>query len=341
MKGVAYLGGGKVEVRDYSTPVAGPGEVLVRMRAAGLCGSDLHKYHQDTRWAAARSGMISGHEPAGVVCEVGAGVEGVSVGERVSVYHSLGCGRCRYCHEGTPVFCEHEGAFGRTRDGSHADYLSAPARYCMPLPDELSFSVGAMLACTAGTAYAALSKLDLSHGDRVVVFGLGPVGLSAFLMASAAGFRCTGVDVNPCRIEQAARCDAGEVINAAKSDVVASVLDATDGVGVRGVLECSGAAVARSQAVEILAVRGALVAVGVGEELMRFDPERVIRQELCIRGNAVYSTSDYFRLIDFLRTTGLDLDRIVTHRFPIGRAAEAFDLFDRGQTGKVVFEWHA
>lgn len=342
MRGVAYLGNGSVEVRDYPDPHPGNGEVLVAMKVAGLCGSDLHKYHMDESLARSRNGMIAGHEPAGIVTELGPGVDGVygvRVGERVSVYHSLGCGRCVQCLSGMPVFCDDEGAFGRTRDGAHADYLIAPANCCLPLPDTCSYSAGAMLACTAGTAYAAVQKTGLSRGETCVVFGLGPVGLTTIIMAKALGFDCIGVEMNRYRLDLAKRLGGFTIVDAANEGVVERVSEHTSGHGVPAVIECSGSAVARTQAVEIAAVRGTVVLVGVGDNDVPVSPERIIRREITIRGNAVYSTSDYYRAVDLIERLEINLDSTVTHRFPIEDAVEAFELFDTGQTGKVVFTW--
>jgi len=339
MKGAVYLGEGRLEVREFPQPEPGPDEALIRMAAAGLCGSDLHKYHKSRQWAARRKGMISGHEPAGVVAGLGSGVDNVSVGDRVCVYHSIGCGRCRYCLSGTPVFCSEEGAFGRTRDGCHADFMTTPARYCLPLPDEIPFSVGAMLACTAGTAYASLRKCRLDRGETLVVFGLGPVGLTVLLMANALGYRCIGVDVNPYRVNLAKALRAGVVVNAGAADPVKTILELTSGKGAAGILECSGSAAARSQTARVAALHGRIVIVGAGDAEMNLEPIQVIEKELTIRGNSVYSVREYFDTVDFVRTHRLPLEDLITHRFRIEQAPEAFALFDRGDTGKVVFEW--
>ena len=134
MKGVVYLGDSEVEVRDFPQPQPGPGQVVVEMKAAGLCGSDLHKYHSSRAWAEARNGMISGHEPTGIIAEVGPDVDHLSVGDRVCVYHRVGCGHCKDCRSGNAAFCaEERGAFGRTQDGSHADYMLTDARL-LPAP---------------------------------------------------------------------------------------------------------------------------------------------------------------------------------------------------------------
>ena len=252
VKGVVYLGDNAVEVREFPRPKPGPGEALIEMKVAGLCGSDLHKYHKDKRWAAERNGMISGHEPAGVVAEIGHGVTNVSVGDRVSVYHSIGCGDCAHCLSGEPVFCRHEGALGRTRDGCHADFMLTEARFCLPLPDDFSYTAGAALACTAGTAFSAVRKASTASHDLLVVFGLGPVGLTALLMGRAMGFRGVGVEVNPYRLDLAKRLGVTDLIDAANQDPVSEVRALTDEEGASAVIECSGNERARRQAVDLV-----------------------------------------------------------------------------------------
>ena len=339
MRGVVYLGESEVEVREFERPEPGPGQVVVEMRAAGLCGSDLHKYHSSREWARERKGMISGHEPAGIVAEAGKGVANVSEGDRVSVYHTVGCGHCAVCLSGTPVFCSDQGAFGRTRDGSHADYMVTDARYCMPLPDNVSFTVGTQLACTAGTAFSAVNKVSKRHGDPLVVFGLGPVGLTTLLMGEAMGYRTLGVDISPFRTDLADRIGVGVVINAEENDPVQAVRDLTGGRGAAGVVECSGSAIARTQAAAVAGLHGTVVYVGAGAPSLEIDFVDILRKELTLRGNSVYSMGAYFDAVAFIQTHRVPLDEIVTHRFRLEHAREAFAIFDRGETGKVVFDW--
>ncbi len=283
--------------------------------------------------------MISGHEPCGLVAEIGPGVGHLAVGDRVCVYHSLGCGHCRHCLAGTPVFCNDEGAFGRTRDGCHADFMAAPAVCCLPLPDAFSFATGAMLACSAGTAFASLHKLPLQHGQTLAVFGLGPVGLTALLMGQAKGLRCIGVEVNAFRIALAKRLTEGIVIDASACDAAEAILDATNGEGAQGVMECSGSAAARTQTAAAAAWHGGIVIVGAGSDDLHLDPWAIISKELTVRGSSVYSMGEYFAAADFLQRHPLPLDAMVTHRFTIEQAPEAFETFSGGDTGKVVFEW--
>ena len=326
-------------MREFETPKPGIGQVLVEMKVAGLCGSDLHKYHMSREMAASRNGMIAGHEPVGVVAELGGGVTNVKVGDRVCVYHSLGCGHCPTCSAGEPVFCEHEGAFGRTQDGCHADFMLTDARWCQPLPEDLSFAVGAQLACTACTGFAALRKLPMVSGETLVVFGLGPVGLSALMMGEAMQYRCVGVDVSPYRIELARRLSGGTILDANEADPVGAVKELTNGKGAEGVLECSGSGIARTQTAALAARHGTVVVVGAGAEEITFTFTDILRKALTIRGNAVFSMAAYFDTVEFLQNNNVPLDGMVTHRFTIDQGVEAFKLFDTGQTGKVIFEW--
>lgn len=343
MKGVVYLGDSQVEVRDFPQPEPGPGQVLIQSKVAGLCGSDLHKYHSSRTWANERNGMISGHEPTGIVAAVGSNVDQPSVGDRVCVYHRLGCGHCMDCRSGNAAFCDEgsgSGAFGRTQDGSHADYMLTEARYCLPLPDELSFTVATQLACTAGTAFSALRKIPTHAGDTLVVFGLGPVGLSGLLLGIGMGYRGIGVDTHPYRVDLARKVGKGQVINAQNDDPVDAIRDLTGGTGVGGVLECSGNAIARKQAATVASRGATVVYVGGGSAPdLTVDFADVLTKDLTVRGNSVFSMASYFAAVEFMLKKPVALDKIVTHRFKIEEAVEAFSLFDTGRTGKVIFEW--
>ncbi|MEE2657751.1 MAG: alcohol dehydrogenase catalytic domain-containing protein [Candidatus Latescibacterota bacterium] len=338
MRGVVYLGESEVEVRDFPDPEPGPGQVVIEMRVGGLCGSDLHKYHSSREWAVRREGMISGHEPAGVVAEIGAAVDNVVVGDRVCIYHRTGCGQCADCVSGYAASCSEGGAFGRTRDGSHADYMLTEARYCMKLPPALSFAAGTQLACTAGTAYSAVSKVEARPDDRIVVFGLGPVGLTTLLLARAIGYDAIGVEVHPYRVEFARLLSDGLIIDAG-IDATQAIADLRAEVGVKAVLECSGSAWARRQSTSI-AGRGAVVVyVGGGNPELSVEIGDVIGKDLCLRGSSVYTMRQYYEAAQLLTERGLSLDALVTHRYPLEQAPEAFRLFDSGESGKVIFDW--
>ena len=239
MKGVVYLGDSEVEVRDFSKPEPGLGQVVIQMKVGGLCGSDLHKYHSNREWASERKGMISGHEPAGVVVEV----------------------------------------------------------------------------------------------------RLGPVGLTALLMGQAMGFNAIGVDVQPYRVGLAERIGKGTVIDASVQDPVEAIRDLTGGKGATGVVECSGNGKARTQAARVAGRKATVVYIGSGQQDLTINVGDLIGKDITIRGNSVYPVGAYYEAVTFLETHTVPLDDIVTHRFKVEDAVEAFNTFDAGETGKVVFEW--
>jgi len=174
----------------------------------------------------------------------------------------------------------------------------------------------------------------------LVVFGLGPVGLSGLLLGIGMGYRGIGVDTHPYRVDLARKVGKGQVINAQNDDPVDAIRDLTGGKGVGGVLECSGNAIARKQAATVASRGATVVYVGGGSAPdLTVDFADVLTKDLTVRGNSVFSMASYFAAVEFMLKKPVALDKIVTHRFKIEEAVEAFSLFDTGQTGKVVFEW--
>src|SRR5919199_1835270 len=208
MRGVVFLGDRRLELREFPDPTPGPGEVVLAIKASGMCGSDLHTYRAQGGTAAIgirgrTEPVIAGHEPCGVVAAVGPGVSEAQarVGQRVMNHHYAGCGVCKHCRTGWSQMClEGSIVYGANGHGGHAPYMKAPAYTVVPLPDELSFEAGAAISCGTGTAFGALRRLNLSGRDTLAVFGQGPVGLSATMLAKAMGARVIAVDVSPERL---------------------------------------------------------------------------------------------------------------------------------------------
>src|SRR2546428_1462750 len=209
MRGVVFLGNRKLELREFPDPTPGPGEVVVAMKASGMCGSDLHPYRAVGNAAAALGlgggggPIVAGHEPCGVVAARGAGVSeaDASTGQRVMVHHYRGCGRCKHCRVGWAQLCR-QGivVYGMTGHGGHAPFISVPAYTLVPLPEPLGFAAGAAISCGTGTAYGALKRLDVSGRDTPAGFGPGPVGLSAPMLGRAMGARGIAIDAAPQRL---------------------------------------------------------------------------------------------------------------------------------------------
>ena len=175
MRAVMFPGDRQVVHTEFPDPTPGPGQVVIAMRASGLCGSELHGiYQRDGSKASWLDGKTPGHEPAGVVQAVGPYVTAVKPGDRVLVYHIAGCGDCKFCRAGWMINCSvNKRSYGWDTNGGHAEYMLAEAVNCIPLPEPLTFADGAHIACGGGTAYQALCRLQLSGRDRFAIFGLG------------------------------------------------------------------------------------------------------------------------------------------------------------------------
>src|SRR5919198_882003 len=239
MRGVVFLGERRLELREFPDPTPGPGEVVLAIKASGMCGSDLHTYRAKGGTAAIgirgrTEPVIGGHEPCGVVAAVGPGVSEAEarVGLRVMNHHYWGCGQCKHCRVGWSQLCR-KGivVYGMTGHGAHAPFMKVPARTLVPLPDELSFEEGAAISCGTGTAYGALKRLDVSGRDTLAVFGQGPVGLSATMLGVAMGARVIAVDTVAERRALAKELGAEAVIDPKAVDPVVAIHELTQGEG--------------------------------------------------------------------------------------------------------------
>ncbi|MCD6520734.1 MAG: zinc-binding dehydrogenase [Anaerolineae bacterium] len=343
MRGAVLLGDRKVEIREFPDPEPGTNQVVVRMKASGLCGSELHALYQvesELRRGTRTWGYIGGHEPAGVVEKIGPGVEGLKEGDRVVIYHIQGCGYCKYCRSGWMLHCPNaKRSYGWDINGGHADFILVNKENCVPLPEELSFADGACCACCTGTAYQALRRIGVSGRDRFVAFGLGPVGLSGVMLAKAMGAEVIGVDPIAERRELAKRLGASIVLDPTQVDVVATVRELTDQEGAEAAADFSGNPQARNQALDCVRIWGRVAFVGEGN-LTTINPSpQMLHKQLTVVGSWVFGLWELKELLDFLVRHKLHPDQMVTHRFPLEEISKAFQVFDEGRTGKVMIEW--
>jgi threonine dehydrogenase-like Zn-dependent dehydrogenase len=339
MRGVLILGDGKVVVESFPDPKPGWGEVVVAMKAAAICGSDLHYYRATAAERGEGARVIPGHEPSGVVVEVGEGVRNVKVGDRVSVYHYRGCGHCPQCVGGNIMWCESRHGYGWHEHGSDADLLLTDERNCLPLPDDMSFATGALFACNTATAWSSLAKLSPNGRSTLVVSGLGPVGLNGVMLASKMGPRIIGIDVSPTRLELAKKLGADEVIDASKEDVVQAVMKLTGGKGADLAFETSGNGKAQAAIPEFLGYYGKAAFVGVGAKQPSIFPASIVGKQLTLMGSFVAPINAYYDMLDFVRKHRIDLDKMVTHRVPLEDAPAAFKMANDAECGKIIFEW--
>ena len=343
MRGAVLLGDRQVSLREFPDPEPGFGEVVLRTRASGLCGSELHSLYQPPRAAREGSrtwGYIAGHEPAGVVAQVGEGVEGLQVGDRAMVYHIQGCGYCKYCRAGWMLHCtEAKRSYGWDIHGGHADKILVKAASCVRIPDELSYVDGSCCACGVGTAYQATQRLGVSGRDRVAIYGLGPVGLGGVMLAKAMGTQVFGVDLIPERLQLAKELGADVVLHAQDEDPVAAIRGMTEGEGTEVAIDYSGNPQARNNALDCVRIWGRVAFVGEGNTTTITPSPQMLHKQLTVIGSWVFGLWQLRELAEFLVHHDLHPERMVTHRFPLERIDEALQLFDTGRTGKVMIEW--
>ena len=338
VKGLVLLGDRRAEIREFDVADPGPQEVLLRIEAAGICGSDLHFYQSTPEVLGIRRGVVIGHEPSGVIEAIGSCVDHLQVGDRVTVNHTLGCGHCEYCRAGATVLCAENLGIAASGYGGDAEYTRMPAGNCLPLPDELSFIEGTFLACTGATAYNALRKLSPSGRDRLVVIGLGPVGLSGVVVGKALGATVYGVDLIEERLALAKSLGADEVINASESDTVTAVQALTEGRGVELAFETSGSVKGQSDAVDVLRPRGKATFVGIGNGGKSIDPAQFLHKEATLYGSKVMPEGIYQEMVRFMIRRDVRFEPIVTHRVPLVEGPAAFAEFNTGAAGKFILE---
>ena len=346
MKGVVFTGDRKLELREFPDPTPGPRDVVLEIKASGMCGSDLHVYRAsfkpgDTTSGFARGAepVIAGHEPCGVVVAVGSGVgeKEARIGARVMDHHYTGCGGCKHCRSGWAQMCL-EGAtvFGANGNGAHARYMKVPVATLVPLPDALSFETGAAISCGTGTAYQALKRLNLQGGETVAIFGQGPVGLSATQLAVAMGARVIALDVSPERCALAREFGADEVIESRSNDPVAAIRDLTHGEGAHKTLDTSGAAQARAAAVRAARTWGTACYVGErGQVTLDVSPD-LIRRQITLAASWTFSTQGQAECAEFVADHNIAVDKLFTHRWRLDQAEEAYQVFDAQSSGKGV-----
>jgi threonine dehydrogenase-like Zn-dependent dehydrogenase len=347
MRGAVFAGHRRIEIQEFPDPEPGPGEVVLEIKASGMCGSDLKFYRPAAGEAQRALGlgdisepMIGGHEPCGLVAEVGPGVTEAEarVGMRVMDHHYCGCGVCEHCRVGWSQLCPNGFVvYGVTANGAHADYMKVPARTLVPLPDELSFSTGAAISCGTGTAYNALRRMNLSGRDTVAVFGQGPVGLAATQLGTAMGARVIAIDPAKERLAFASELGADATIDPSADEPTGALNDLTRGRGVDLALDCSGAEAARSAAVRSTRTWGTVCFVGEGGTVTLDVSRDMVRKQLTIIGSWTFSSVDQAECARFVADRKVDVDRLFTQRWRLEQADEAYRLFDTQTTGKGVF----
>jgi threonine dehydrogenase-like Zn-dependent dehydrogenase len=347
MRGVVFTGDSTLDLIEFPDPVPGPRDVVLEIKASGMCGSDLKLYRPPKGAAFKALGLkdsgapvIAGHEPCGVVVELGRDVDArtVKIGDRVTLHHYQGCWSCPQCRTGWTQMCERTAVvYGVTGHGGHAPYMRAAVETLVGLPEEVSFTTGAAISCGTGTAFGALLRLNLSARDTVAIFGQGPVGLSATQLAAAMGARVIAVDVSAERAQRALEFGAAHAVDAGAEDPVEAIRALTAGRGAGKALDTSGAAQGRAAAVRCAAAWGQVCFVGEGGEVTLNVSPDIIRKQLTLSGSWTLSTTATADCVRFIADRGLEVDRLFTDRWTLDQAKAAYESFDKQAAGKGVF----
>ena len=305
-----------LQMQEVPRPTPGPGDVLVRVKAAGICHSDAHYRAGKSRVHPLP--LTLGHEAAGLVEQAGAEVADFRPGDRVCLHYLATCGQCEYCRQGNEQFCRSGAMMGKYRDGGYAEFVVMPARSVFRLPEEIPFAQGAILMCSSATSLHALNKARLRPGETVAVFGIGGLGVSAIQLAKAFGARQVfAVDIKQGKLAMAR--DFGAVpVNAAGLDPVQEILRLTKGEGVDVALELIGLPQTMQQAVRVLAPRGRAALAGITDKTFEVAPyQELLNKEAEIIGVSDHLAQELPLLLEWARQGKLDLSRVISRTVPL------------------------
>ena len=341
MRGALLPGGRRVEMKEFPVPEPGFGQVLVQMKASTICGSDIRAIYREHlgHGPEGYQDVICGHEPCGRIVRTGPGMKRLKNGDRVTIYHISGCGECLDCRMGYMISCTSplRAAYGWQRDGGMADFLLADEKDCVVLPANLTYLDGANIACGFGTAWEALTRIGVSGRDRLLVTGLGPVGLAVIMLARSLGVRYViGVDTVEERRLLASDLKLIDVALPAGSHAAEEISKATNSDGCQAAVDCSGSPDGRLTAIRGSARWGRVAFVGEGGSV-QFEPSPdIIHKQITIFGSWVTSIGHMQDLVSHLSRLELHPEAIITHRFPLDAVKDGFSVMDEGKCGKVA-----
>ncbi len=330
-----------IEVLDVQVPQIDETGILVKVISGSLCGSDVHIYEWTAGYEFIPLPLILGHEFSGEVVEVGARVEGVAVGDRISAMPSMPCGTCRHCRTGRGDSCTQRLIPGLRTDGFLAEYARVPAgANIFKLPDNVTFENGSMLEPLS----VALNAIDVSNfkmGYQTAVLGPGPIGLLTLQLLKAGGaglVMVAGTGADARRFELAAEYGADIIVDVEKEDPVSRVREITAGAeGLDLVFEATGNPKSVSQALDMIRPGGTVLLIGIHSGPAEFDPTPMVRARKSVIGVYAFEPGTWRRALLLLSSGLVDPKSMITHRMPLDRARDGFELARKKEAAKVIF----
>ena len=326
MLGVQILGNEKVAVKDYPEPVQNQGDILVQIKASGICGSEMHGYRSHSSQP-----FNGGHEVAGGVIDAGNSTQ-FKVGDHLGIHAVWGCGDCQWCDIGKYTFCDQRS----TCPGTHAERISVPEHTCLKLPEDIPFDIGVLLTGDGlGVPYHVSQRLNANEEDVVCIIGAGPIGLSNAMVQSFLGAEV--IDINPYRLSLAETFGITHTINSQEINPLEAVLEITQGMLADKCIEAVGNSETLKLALKLVGKAGTVMAIGEQGDVPINPSSDLIRRDITLMGSWFYHYSEYPSMLDLYRR-GLPIDQVITDYFPLLEAQTAFSKFAQGQAGKVILE---
>lgn len=339
MKAAVFHGPNQpLKIEELETPKAGPKEILVKVAACGVCNTDLH-YIDHGVPTFKQPPMILGHEPSGIVAEVGTEVKNFKEGDRVLIPPVFSCGYCENCRLGRENICFNMLMLGNHIDGAFAEYTKVPAKDCQPLPEELPLQESSIIADAVSTPYHAVkNRAEVKLGDSVVVFGCGGVGINVVQIAAAAGASVTAVDLIDKKLEMAKKLGAQHTINSSGMEDKALLKEIRKVTG--GGADIAIEAIGNPKTIELASAAvkagGLHCQVGYTHHSVPMNAGRLMFREITIKGSLGCRPVDYPKIIEMVRTGKIQLEPVVTHRFPLEEINQAFELMRKGESLRSI-----
>ena len=337
MKVAAMFGNGQAGLVEKPDPIPKEDIVLVKIHAVPMC----------TEYKGFKSELESekfgfGHEAAGEVVEV-AQPSSVKVGDRVVVQPQNACGKCSLCLIGEHIHCQNgrnvrQITGSSTGTATFAQYILKQDNLLSQIPEGISYTHAGMACCGLGPTFGAMTQMQVHAHDTVLITGLGAVGLGGVFNANYLGARIIGVESHPYRVNLAKELGAEIVLNPNDENIVEQVMDLTEGIGVDKALDCSGASQAHRLMINSVRRKGQVCFIGEGGEFPLAASRDMIRKGLVLRGNWHYNLGDYTKLIRVIEQSSKQLDKYITHTFPMSQVQEAWEVQTTGECGKVVLD---
>jgi len=330
---------GNLEFTEIPTPQPDKGQVRIKIKRAGICQTDNLYIHEGG--FALKPPVVLGHEVAGLIDAIGEGVAGWEIGDRVltqTTYHV--CGSCRFCKRGELNHCAQRKGIGSAVNGGFTEYVVVPAQSVMYLPDDLTFEQGACIEPLSCGVHALTERTVVNAGDVVAIFGPGPIGLFAAQVAKAQGAYVIvlGTSADKPRLELAKELGVDVTLNVETDDIISMVKSATDGYGADVVVEATGVSAAVELSMSIIARRGVFVPMGVFNSEITVDFHNIKKKELTVQGSHAQIPTSWERAICLVRQGKINIDKLVSHVFPLSQWEEALEIIKNRKGVKVLFD---